>query len=71
MPIEREVVAAQEREMYRILMIQTLLDSGDVKGLRRYIKSLRGELNAGMTTTQVDAVKERVRQAIEEDDANE
>jgi len=63
MASERELKTYQEQMMFRTLLIQRMLKDGKTEELANYLNGLLEDLQSGMSTNEVDAVKERVNRA--------
>ena len=63
MATERELRTHQEQMIFRILLIQRMLEDGKTEELANYLNSLFEDLQSGMSNDEVDAVKERVNRA--------
>jgi hypothetical protein len=63
---EREMRQVQEDRLYEIYFAQEMLDAGKLKTYRSYIGMMGEKAKNGMTADEIDAVKERVKKAVKE-----
>jgi len=64
MPItDRELRTNQENKLFEIYTMQRMYDEGRLEELRNHLESEGEKAQSGMTSEEIDAVRERVNRA--------
>jgi len=65
MATERDKREAQELAYYENQYAQEMLDAGKLEEYRNYLRTSQHRLKCGMTADEIDAVKERAKEAAQ------